>query len=49
VARARGRNVRRIVVRRTSRKAYTLRLTLTTSGHGHKKRRIVVKRRVRGC
>jgi hypothetical protein len=45
VRRARGRNLRRAVVRRPSRKAFTVRMRVRTSGG----RTVTVRRRVAGC
>jgi hypothetical protein len=45
VRRARGRNLRRAVVRRPSRKAFTVRIRVRTSGG----RMVAVRRRVAGC
>ena len=46
---ARGSDLRRVVVRRVSRKAFRVRLTLRAAGGGKPARRITVTRRVAAC
>lgn len=49
VGSARGRNLRRVVVRRTTRRAHTLRISMRAAGGGKPARRVVVTRRMAGC
>jgi hypothetical protein len=49
VLRVHSRNIRRVSIARVSRKAFSLRIYVHTSGGGRKARRIVVRRRVAAC
>jgi hypothetical protein len=49
VTRSSGRNVRRVSFRRISRKAFSVRVKLRTSGKGGNARTVTLVRRVGGC